>query len=78
MPNGADGEEDLTPSSLNIGAVAGLVVFGLVAAVALFGLPLMLEYGIGFMTAFWFLSAVEFICALGVAVSAMKLFSDDS
>jgi hypothetical protein len=58
---------------LNRLAVAGLVASTLVAIVGLFALPTLRANGLSFGAAFWSLVALEFVAALGVAVSVLRL-----
>jgi hypothetical protein len=58
---------------LNRLAVVGLVVSTLVAIVGLFALPALTANGLSFGQAFWSLVAIEFLAALGVAVSVLRL-----
>lgn len=62
---------------LNRLAVAGLVASTLVAIVGLFALPTLTANGLTFGQAFWSLVALEFLAALGVAVSVLRLRDRD-
>ncbi|MFB6111634.1 MAG: hypothetical protein ABEJ35_03765 [Halobacteriaceae archaeon] len=69
---GADGE--LTPRRLNRRAVYGLVLSTLVAAVGLFLLPSLRAAGLSFRVSFWALAGLEFLAAVGVAISVLRLY----
>jgi hypothetical protein len=66
----------MDPEPLNRWAVVGLVVSVLVAVGGLFALPSLLSQGITFNAAFWFLCAVEFVAAVGVAYFVLNLHGD--
>ena len=65
-----------TVAVLNITSVAGIVVCFAVAAAALFALPTLERQGIGFDTAFWIVSAVELLTALGIAYFVLNLHEE--
>ena len=67
-------EEDLDVRQLNRAEVAGLVVSFFVAMAGLFVLPAATAVGLDSRTAFWGVIAVEFVAAVGVGVSARKLY----
>jgi hypothetical protein len=58
-------------------AVAGIALSALVAASAFFLMPAFEWLGVGFWPAFLGISAIEIVCAVGVAVSVHNLYPDD-
>jgi hypothetical protein len=76
---GSDGtpspDPDTTVETLNTGALAGLVLSVAVGVAGLFILPALRSvFGLGFQAAFWLVLAVEFLAAVGVSVSILRLF----
>ena len=61
---------------LNLRSVVGIAVCFVVAAVALFALPVLRSRGIGFDAAFWLIAAVELITALGIAYFILNLHEE--
>lgn len=66
----------LTTTRLNRGALAGLVVSALSAGIGLFLLPTLRAAGWSFQLAFWALVGLEFLAAIGVAVSVLNLYEE--
>jgi nitrogen fixation/metabolism regulation signal transduction histidine kinase len=56
--------------------LVGIVALTLAATVALFGLPVLLDTGMSFETAFWTIAAVELVAALGIVVLVFRLTGD--
>lgn len=69
-------DPQLDPAPLNRWAVAGLIVSVLVAVSGLFVLPSLLDQGLTFNAAFWFLCGLEFVAAIGVAYFTLNLHDD--
>lgn len=69
-----DVETDLEVQSLNRVAVVGLVGSFFLALVGLFVLPAIEALGYDTEAAFWAVLAVEFVAAVGVGVSARRLY----
>lgn len=67
-------EDDLEVKSLNRAAVVGLVASFFLALAGLFVLPAFEVAGLDSRSAFWLVLAVEFAAALGVGISARKLY----
>lgn len=68
-------EDDLEVRSLNRAAVVGLITSFFLAMAGLFVLPAFEIAGLGSRGAFWLVLAVEFVAALGVGISARKLYT---
>lgn len=69
------GPDDGAPPPLNRLAVVGLVLFGAVGFLALFAAPLIQQVlQTEFLTAFWIVSVVEFVAAVGAGISAYWLY----
>ena len=58
---------------LNVQSVVGIAVCFVVAASALFALPTLRNWGLEFSVAFWLISAVELVTALGIAYFVLNL-----
>jgi len=69
-----DSEE--TVAVLNTTSVVGIGVCFLIAAGALFALPTLESRGIGFETAFWIVSAVELVTAVGIIYFVLNLHEE--
>ena len=67
-------EEDLDVQTLNRLAVVGLIGSFFVALAGLFALPAATAVGFTSRNAFWVVLVIEFLAALGVGVSARKLY----
>ncbi|WP_244629357.1 hypothetical protein [Halorubrum sp. PV6] len=65
-----------TVAVLNTGSVVGIVVCFVLAAAALFALPTLQRYGVGFTVAFWSVSAVELFTALGIIYFILNLHEE--
>ena len=65
-----------TIAVLNMTSVVGIVVCFVIAAGALFALPTLESRGIGFETAFWIVSAVELVTALGIIYFVLNLHEE--
>ncbi|WP_186311014.1 hypothetical protein [Halorubrum depositum] len=61
---------------LNIGSVVGIGVCAVLAAVGMFALPTLRRYGLGFTAAFWTVSAVELLAAIGIAYFVHNLHEE--
>ncbi|OYR38504.1 hypothetical protein DJ82_11920 [Halorubrum sp. Ib24] len=67
---------DESVAVLNVRSVVGIVVCFVVAAGALFALPTLQNQGLEFSTAFWLISAVELVTALGIAYFVLNLHEE--
>lgn len=65
-----------TVAVLNTTSAVGIGVCFLLAVVALFALPTLERQGIGFETAFWMVSAVELVTALGIIYFVLNLHEE--
>lgn len=65
-----------TVAVLNTTSVVGIGVCFLIAAGALFALPTLESSGIGFETAFWIVSAVELVTAVGIIYFVLNLHEE--
>jgi hypothetical protein len=65
-----------TVAVLNVTSVVGIAVCFVLAAAALFALPTLENRGIGFDTAFWMVSAVELVAALGIGYFVINLHEE--
>jgi len=65
-----------TVAVLNTTSVVGIGVCFALAVVALFALPTIEERGVGFETAFWIVSAVELVTALGIIYFVLNLHEE--
>jgi hypothetical protein len=61
---------------LNVRSVVGIVVCFVVAAGALVAMPALRSQGLGFSEAFWLVSAVELVTALGIAYFVLNLHEE--
>jgi len=69
-------ESTETVAVLNTTSVVGIAVCFVLAVAALFALPTVQSRGVGFDTAFWIISAVELITALGIAYFVLNLHEE--
>lgn len=65
-----------TVAVLNTTSVVGIGVCFVLAAAALFALPTLQRFGLGFTTAFWLISAVELATALGIIYFIFNLHEE--
>jgi len=68
------GGEDLDVQSLNRVAVVGLIGSFVVALAGLFALPAAGAVGLSTRNGFWIVLGVEFVGAVGVGLSAQRLY----
>ncbi|WP_280588129.1 hypothetical protein [Halorubrum sp. Boch-26] len=70
-------ESNETVAVLNTTSVVGIAVCFVLAVAALFALPtVQARGGVGFDTAFWIISAVELVAALGIAYFVINLHEE--
>jgi hypothetical protein len=70
-------DDDTEPVAvLNITSVVGIGVCFVIAAVALFALPTIESRGVDFTTAFWLVSAVELVTAIGIIYFILNLHEE--
>jgi len=69
-------DDEIYPAALNRLALAGIFVFGAIAALALFALPTLTGMGLSFFEAFWTIAAVEFVAAVGAGASVYWLYGN--
>jgi len=65
-----------TVAVLNTTSVVGIAVCFVLAAAALFALPAVQARGVSFDTAFWIVSAVELVAALGIVYFILNLHEE--
>ncbi|QKY16016.1 hypothetical protein [Halorubrum sp. CBA1229] len=69
-------ESTETVAVLNTTSVVGIAVCFVLAVAALFALPTVQSRGVSFDTAFWIVSAVELVTALGIAYFVLNLHEE--